>query len=95
MSYVFDNSPLSTLFRNYYPQRFPTLWKRFDKIVADGALVSTREVLREIDGRSNGCALGRGTMKSYFQRRPKKRVLLSLEFIASLILSRILSSRRY
>lgn len=49
MSYVFDNSPLSTLFRNYYPQRFPTLWKLFDKIVADGALVSTREVLREID----------------------------------------------
>ncbi len=49
MSYVFDNSPLSTLFRNYYPQRFPTLWKRFDKIVADGRLVSTREVLREIE----------------------------------------------
>ena len=48
MSYVFDNSPLSSLFRNYYRQRFPTLWKQFDKLVADGRLVSTREVLREI-----------------------------------------------
>jgi hypothetical protein len=49
VSYVFDNSPLSTLFRNYYPQRFPTLWKRFHQLVADGNLVSTREVLREIE----------------------------------------------
>ena len=49
MSYVFDNSPLSTLFRNYYPKRFPTLWKNFDAIIANGRLVSTREVIREIE----------------------------------------------
>lgn len=48
MSYVFDNSPLSSLFRNYYRQRFPTLWKQFDDVVANDQLVSTREVLREI-----------------------------------------------
>lgn len=47
--YVFDNSPLSTLFRNYYPSRFPSLWKRFDILIKDGAIVSTREVLREIN----------------------------------------------
>jgi Domain of unknown function (DUF4411) len=47
--YVFDNSPLSTLFRNYYPSRFPTLWKRFDVLIDSGAIVSTREVLREIN----------------------------------------------
>ena len=49
MSYVFDNSPLSALFRNYYPKRFPTLWEHFNSLVADGSLVSTREVLREIE----------------------------------------------
>lgn len=45
--YVFDNSPLSVLFRNYYRSRFPSLWDRFDALVADGRIVSTREVYRE------------------------------------------------
>jgi hypothetical protein len=49
VSYVFDNSPLSTLFRNYYRSRFPSLWQRFDRLVEDGRLVSTREVFREIE----------------------------------------------
>lgn len=47
--YVFDNSPLSVLFRNYYRGRFPTLWDRFDGLVADGRIVSTREVYREAE----------------------------------------------
>lgn len=49
MTYVFDNSPLSALFRNYYRARFPTLWERFDVLIDDGRLVSTREALREIE----------------------------------------------
>ena|SRR5208337_1571608 len=53
MSYVFDNSPLSVLFKNFYRKTFPTLWERFDELIADGRLVSTREVLREVaDGPS-------------------------------------------
>jgi hypothetical protein len=47
--YVFDNSPLSTLFRNYYPKRFPSLWKNFDALVAGSGLISTREAYREIE----------------------------------------------
>lgn len=47
--YVFDTSPLSTLFKNYYRRRFPTLWSQFDALVANGRIVSTREVLREIN----------------------------------------------
>jgi len=47
--YVFDNSPLSTLFRNYYPRRFPTLWRNFHALVQEGGIVSTREVRREIE----------------------------------------------
>jgi len=50
--YVFDNSPLSVLFRNYYRGRFPTLWDRFDGLVADGHIVSTREVCREAEDSS-------------------------------------------
>ena len=34
--YVFDTSPLSTLFRNYYRKRFPSLWASFDGLVVDG-----------------------------------------------------------
>lgn len=49
MSYVFDNSPLSALFKNFYRNRFPTLWVRFDYLVQNGQMVSTREVLREIE----------------------------------------------
>ncbi|MBL8554404.1 MAG: DUF4411 family protein [Phenylobacterium sp.] len=47
--YVFDTSPLSALFKSYYRARFPSLWDRFDGLVADGNIVSTREVGREID----------------------------------------------
>ena len=49
MSYVFDTSPLSVLFKNFYRKTFRSLWERFDEIVEDGRLVSTREVLREIE----------------------------------------------
>lgn len=50
--YVFDNSPLSVLFKNYYRSRFPTLWKNFDELVASGGITSTREVVREIEDSS-------------------------------------------
>jgi Domain of unknown function (DUF4411) len=48
MSYVFDNSPLSALFKNYR-KTFRSLWEQFDGLVADGRIVSTREALREIE----------------------------------------------
>jgi hypothetical protein len=47
--YVFDTSPLSTLFKNYYRKRFPSLWAEFDSLVAKGNIVSTREVSHEIN----------------------------------------------
>ena len=52
MSYVFDNSPLSALFKNYYRGVFRTLWQDLDTLVADGQILSTREVLREIEDSS-------------------------------------------
>lgn len=53
MVYVFDTSPISTLFRNYYPKRFPTLWKNFDELVNNNLITSTREVLRELENYDN------------------------------------------
>jgi Domain of unknown function (DUF4411) len=49
MSYVFDNSPLSALFKNYYRRTFRSLWDNFDALVDQGRIVSTREALREIE----------------------------------------------
>jgi hypothetical protein len=49
MSYVFDTSPLSTLFKNFYRNTFRSLWENFDELVAAGHIVSTREVRREIE----------------------------------------------
>ena len=34
MKYVFDSDSLIDLFWHYYPERFPTLWEKFDTLVA-------------------------------------------------------------
>ena len=48
MTYVFDTSALSALFRNFYRGRFPSLWENFDALVEESRILSTREVAREI-----------------------------------------------
>lgn len=47
--YVFDCSPLIILFKHFYPERFPTLWEKFESLIEDNKIVSVREVLNEID----------------------------------------------
>ena len=49
MTYVIDTSVISALHRNYFRSRFITLWDRFDGLVANGRVTSTREVLRELE----------------------------------------------
>lgn len=50
--YILDTNTLSQLFRFYYHNNFPSLWKQFDQLVKDGRILSTREVLRELgDGK--------------------------------------------
>ncbi len=56
MIYVFDSNVLINLHRSYYRNRFPSLWQKFDSYVATGRIVSVREVLNEIVGRSDGLA---------------------------------------
>lgn len=51
--YVFDSGPLIDLFNHYYPERFPSLWEKFDKLAQDGRLTSVREVANEIGNRDD------------------------------------------
>src|ERR1044071_2619833 len=45
--YLFDSSSIR-VFSNYYPDRFPSFWQRFDEAVADGRVLSVREVYNEL-----------------------------------------------
>ena len=48
VKYVFDSNSLINLFKHYYPERFPSLWEKFDDLVSEGRIVSVREVFGEI-----------------------------------------------
>jgi Domain of unknown function (DUF4411) len=48
MIYVFDTSSFIRL-NSYFPDVFPAFWHQFDQAVGAGEIVSTREVLRELD----------------------------------------------
>lgn len=48
MIYVFDTSSFRVL-KNFYPPRFPTLWKNVGSMMEAGTLISVREVAREIE----------------------------------------------
>lgn len=52
--YVFDSGPFITLFNYFYPKRFPTLWRNFFELLQMERIVSTREVLNELDRRESG-----------------------------------------
>ena len=48
MIYVFDTNVFSQFYRSYYPDIFPSLHQKFDQLVANGQITSTREVMREL-----------------------------------------------
>ncbi len=48
MIYVFDTSAFVDL-KAFFPGTFRSLWKSLDEMVADGSLVSVREVKRELE----------------------------------------------
>lgn len=49
MIYVFDTSSLVVLFRNFYLENFPSLWKKFNHSVAQEQYFSVKEVKLEIN----------------------------------------------
>ncbi len=44
-----QHSPFVSLFKNFYPSTFVTLWENFDALIYAEEIVSTREVYREIE----------------------------------------------
>ncbi len=61
MRYVFDSSSLINLFQHYYPERFPSLWEKFDDVVENENLTSVKEVFNEVSRRDD--ALSRWVKK--------------------------------
>jgi len=51
--YLFDSSSIRVL-NNYYAERFPSFWQRFDEAVADGRVLSVREVYHELGFQLSG-----------------------------------------
>ena len=47
--YIFDTNSFSRLFGCYPIDRFPSLWRRFEKMLSSGRILSTREVLMELE----------------------------------------------
>lgn len=48
MVYLLDTNSIRVI-GNYYPERFPSFWERFDAGVDQGKIISVREVYRELD----------------------------------------------
>lgn len=67
MKYVFDSGPLIWMFRYYYPERFPSLWKQFDILIQSQIIVSAKEVSRELDGQEDLLAKWVSNNKNVFQ----------------------------
>ena len=48
MVYVLDTNSIRVI-GNYYPERFPSFWEKFDTSVENGKIISVKEVYRELD----------------------------------------------
>ncbi len=54
MAYSIDTSGLLDGWVRYYPPDvFPTVWARMEQLVANGDLIATEEVLRELEGKDD------------------------------------------
>ena len=66
MIYVFDSSPLIVLFRHYYPERFPSLWEKFDSMISAQRIISVREVSKELEGQEDRLSDWAGNNRGFF-----------------------------
>ena len=70
--YVLDTSSFSRLFGCYPPDRFPSLWSRFESLLSADRIYSTREVLIELE------AGKRRTEKAYNWAKGNRHVFADL-----------------
>lgn len=62
-----DSGPLIVMFRHYYPDRFPSLWERFDVMRHSDQVVSVREVANELGGQEDRLSAWVGSNKPFFK----------------------------
>jgi hypothetical protein len=68
MIYVFDSNALIDLFNNFYPNRFPSLWEKFDRSVEKELIISVREVQKEIEGYGDRLSDWAKRRQDFFQK---------------------------
>ena len=56
MVYVLDTNSIRVV-GNYYPERFPSFWEKFNTFISTGKIISVREVYRELDFQATKSAL--------------------------------------
>ena len=66
MIYVFDSGPFIQIFRYYYPERFPSFWKRFNPLIEQKTIISVKEVARELSEREDNLTKWAKKHKSIF-----------------------------
>lgn len=79
MKYVFDSGPLIWLFRHYYKNRFPSLWKNFDSLVGNGRLLSVREVMNELLGQEDDLSRWVKENKSFFETPEPEELMFVMD----------------
>ena len=83
MNYVFDTSILIVMFKHYYKDRFPSLWKKIEECVNQERIISVREAGKEIDKYHAVDDLTNGNLVirvSFLHLRRKKQNLLQRFF---------------
>lgn len=83
MTYIFDSGPLIFMFKSYYPNRFPTLWERFDELVSSETIISVREVARELAGHEDLLATWVSNHKVFFQEPTRDEMLFIRKIFAT------------
>lgn len=80
MIYIFDTSPLIHLFKNYYRNRFPSLWEKFDYMVQNGEIISVAEAYNEINIENANDSLNSwaNINKEFFFHKPNDAELVFL-----------------
>lgn len=48
MVFILDTNSIRVI-GNFYPERFPSFWDKFNGLVGEGRILSVREVYRELD----------------------------------------------
>ncbi len=82
--YVFDTSSLIILFQHFYPDRFPSLWENFDLLISNGAIVSVREVINELEkyGETNRLVTWIEKNRGFFPESTPEELLIVREIFS-------------